>query len=306
MSVKSNSAKTTFVEPSFAEPTFAEPALVEASLVEINLGEPVLVEPVMDAPALVEPLSAEPAPGKAAAPRRARANNAPVKAAAVKTSPAGKISRAAREKNAALDLTSAPLAGAAVATASPRAPARRSRAIPAPARFDVSFPGEGRIRFVSKALFSNPRSAFSRQFFERAFLAPEVIKVEIDAIRGAAEISFKGDELSRDESIRRISGFLARGSAASEAPVKLAFPSDFDESTEPQVRLFRHGARLSSWAVKHEIDGRIRLENPALYRKRVLCQAIERELMNAFGVDRYSTNELTCTVLIHYDPAQIK
>jgi Cu2+-exporting ATPase len=49
----------------------------------------------------------------------------------------------------------------------------------------------------------------------------------------------------------------------------------------------------------------MRLYNPALLRRRELCQAIERELMNTFGIDRYSTNELTATLLIDYDPKQI-
>jgi Cu2+-exporting ATPase len=72
------------------------------------------------------------------------------------------------------------------------------------------------------------------------------------------------------------------------------------------VRLQRYGRRLSTWTVRHDIEGRIRLHNPALYRRRELCQAIEREFMNTFGIDRYSTNELTATVVIDYDPKQIQ
>ncbi len=53
--------------------------------------------------------------------------------------------------------------------------------------------------------------------------------------------------------------------------------------------------------MKHETHGRIRFHNPALHRKRELCQAIERELMSVPGVDRYTTNDLTDTVLIHYN-----
>ena len=41
----------------------------------------------------------------------------------------------------------------------------------------------------------------------------------------------------------------------------------------------------------------MRLYNPALVRRRELSQAIERELLNSFGVDRYTTHEFTGTLL---------
>jgi P-type E1-E2 ATPase len=171
----------------------------------------------------------------------------------------------------------------------------------------ISFPGTGRIRFFSELLFSDSHSALAREFFERAFLAPEVDQVEIDAGRRKAEISFRTtDDASNRASIKRISQFLAQGRPSSDTSKPLIFPATFAESSESLVRLCRHGQRLSGWAIKHEIEGRIRLQNPALFRKRELCEAIERELMNAFGVDRYSTNDLTSSVLIYYDPRRIQ
>ncbi|MGA9728093.1 MAG: heavy metal translocating P-type ATPase [Methylocella sp.] len=170
----------------------------------------------------------------------------------------------------------------------------------------ISFPGSGRIEFLSTALFSDPHSALAREFFERAFLAPEVDQVEIDAGRRKAEISFRTDAAPTRALLKKISRFLADGKPSSDTSKPLIFPSILFESKENLVRLCRHGQRLSSWAIKHEIEGRIRLRNPALSRKRELCQAIERELMNVFGVDRYFTNELTSSVLIYYDPRQIQ
>jgi len=167
------------------------------------------------------------------------------------------------------------------------------------------FPGTGRIRFLSEALFSDPHSALARQFFERAFLAPEVEQVEIDSGRQKAEISFRADTGSSRAVIKKISRFLAKGAPSSDTSNPLILPSDLIE-TKNIIRLCRHGQRLSSWAVKHEIEGRIRLQNPALFRKRELCQAIERELMNAFGVGRYTTNDFTSSVLIHYDQRHIQ
>ncbi|MFO0953103.1 MAG: heavy metal translocating P-type ATPase [Isosphaeraceae bacterium] len=68
------------------------------------------------------------------------------------------------------------------------------------------------------------------------------------------------------------------------------------------VRYFRHDAVVSGFEVRKESVGRLKLKNPALYRKNDLCQAIERELMSVLGVDKYSTSSLTSTVSIDYDP----
>src|SRR5262249_46541189 len=51
--------------------------------------------------------------------------------------------------------------------------------------------------------------------------------------------------------------------------------------------------------------GRLRLKNPVLYRKADLCQAVERELMNVLGIDRYKTSSRSCSVQVDYDPRQL-
>lgn len=45
--------------------------------------------------------------------------------------------------------------------------------------------------------------------------------------------------------------------------------------------------------------------NSVLYRKRSLCDAIERELMSVLGVNRYDTDAGRCRVDVEYDPRQI-
>ena len=87
---------------------------------------------------------------------------------------------------------------------------------------------------------------------------------------------------------------------------QLVFPPILRESKKNAVRVYRYGSILSTWAVKHETEGRIRFQNLALHRKRELCQAIERELMNVPGVDSYQTNDLTASVLIYYNNRQIQ
>ena len=68
------------------------------------------------------------------------------------------------------------------------------------------------------------------------------------------------------------------------------------------VRYYRHDTVITGWTIRRELPGRIKLKNPALFRKGELCQAIERELMGILGIDRYSTSSLTCAVVLDYDP----
>jgi Cu2+-exporting ATPase len=170
----------------------------------------------------------------------------------------------------------------------------------------VSFPAWNTIRFSSATLFGDSHGPLAQAFFARAFRAPSVVQVAIDADRRIGEIVLDAPLQPRDRRLKELSGLLSSVPAPQSAAEELIFPRDLDYSTSRSVRLQRYGRRLSTWTLRHEIPGRIRLHNSALYRRRELCQAIERELMNTYGIDRYSTDELTATVLVRYDPKQIK
>jgi hypothetical protein len=53
------------------------------------------------------------------------------------------------------------------------------------------------------------------------------------------------------------------------------------------VRYYRYTLRVTEWRVPGKRVGMIKLENPALYRKAAVCEAMARELMAVLGVDRY-------------------
>jgi heavy metal translocating P-type ATPase len=170
----------------------------------------------------------------------------------------------------------------------------------------VSFPGPDRIQIQSAALFSDAHSPFSRQFMERAFLAPEVKSVGIEGSKQRAEIGIRTGEISLREFVRKISRLFSQPNAPVNGSSSLAFPRLRPEPKRNAVRVYRYGSMLSTWAVKHETKGRIRFQNAALHRKRELCQEIERELMSVPGVDSYHTNDLTASVLVYYNDRQIQ
>jgi heavy metal translocating P-type ATPase len=170
----------------------------------------------------------------------------------------------------------------------------------------ISFPGADRIQVHSPTLFSDPHSFFSRRFMERALLAPEVESVGIEGRTQRAEISIRTDEISWREIVRKISRLFSQSDAPFNDSSTLMLPSILRDSKTNAVRVYRYGSKLSTWAVRHETEGRIRFQNAALHRKRELCQAIERELMSVPGVDRYHTNDRTGSVLVYYNNRQIQ
>src|ERR1700722_15721376 len=162
-------------------------------------------------------------------------------------------------------------------------------------RIDASAPGK--IDIYGAPFISDPIGAEARLFLSRAFTAAPVQSVLIDAVRGKAQIQyqFQGDD-PRD-AIRVLSQAISGKTNA--RPVSL--PETFGRGSRGRVRLQRYGDRLSGWAIRHEIPGRIRFESPVLVRGRALRQAIEAEFVNAFGVDKFSVQELTGSVLVHYN-----
>jgi heavy metal translocating P-type ATPase len=170
----------------------------------------------------------------------------------------------------------------------------------------VTFPAANTIQFASPTLFKSCHGQLARAFFARAFRAPGVVSVAIDADKRIGEVVLDSALRPGDRRVRELAKLLSAVSLPRNSSEDLLFPKDFAYGSERSVRLQRYGRRLSTWTVKHELPGRIRLHNAALFRRRELCQAIEREFMNTFGIDRYSTDEFTATVLINYDPKQIQ
>lgn len=176
----------------------------------------------------------------------------------------------------------------------------RPRAAPAIA---VEALSGGRLRISGAAFTADPSSEIALRFLKRAFSVPEVEAVFLDASARVAEIRFKTEgHLPKTQILafsRVIAGREARGPSAT-------LPKSLDRTVGARLRLQRYGDAVSTWSVRHEIPGRIRFENPILVRRKALRQAIEAELVNAYGVDKFSIHDLTGTVLIHYNARQIR
>jgi heavy metal translocating P-type ATPase len=172
----------------------------------------------------------------------------------------------------------------------------------------IVFPDNGVIRIESTRLFAEPDGSLCRRFVGRVFLVPEIDSVMIaptmaEGVTPAIELRFDATQCSPRHVLERVAELL--DAAPSDDPGMALSPALTARDQRGAVRYHRYRHRLTGWRVVSERIGAIKLENPVLYRKAVLCEAIERELMNVLGVDRYETSARDCCARIEYDPRQL-
>ncbi|MBV8378852.1 MAG: heavy metal translocating P-type ATPase [Verrucomicrobia bacterium] len=170
----------------------------------------------------------------------------------------------------------------------------------------VSFPVSNRVQIHSPTLFSAPWNRFTHRFIERTFLVAEVQSVHLDGKKQRAEIRLRGSDSSFREIIKKISSLFSDSSQPAAQAVSFNLPLVAQTTGQKALHVYRHGRKLTTWAIKHATAGRIRFQNELLSRRSELCQAVERELMSVTGVDRYQTNDLTGSVVIYYNRRQIQ
>jgi Cu2+-exporting ATPase len=172
----------------------------------------------------------------------------------------------------------------------------------------ISFPGDGVIRIESTGLFAEAGSPLCRRFVGRAFLAPEIDSAAIGPATAAGspptiELRFDAAQYSQRQVLESVAALLDAAPGADpgvEVP-----PATAACDRLGKVRYHRYGGRVTGWRVLGERVGTIKVENPVLYRKAVLCEAIERELMSVLGVERYEISPRNCCAKIEYDPRQL-
>ena len=191
--------------------------------------------------------------------------------------------------------------------------------------FDIRilFPGDGIIRVESARMFADPDGPLCRRFVEHSFQAPEIEGVVIaPAPVPAIELHFDATQRGQRQVLEQVAALLTADdepdpglSNVGAAHFGLARAARGDNPEVPPaltardrhgvVRYYRYAQRITGWRVVRERMGMITLENPVLYRKVPLCEAIERELMSVLGIDRYETSARNGSAKIEYDPRQL-
>jgi heavy metal translocating P-type ATPase len=164
----------------------------------------------------------------------------------------------------------------------------------------IRFPAPGRLHFSNLEILSDPDNPECRKLISTLFVIPDVYNIRICLLTGSAEIRF--DARCRPEEFSRKVGDLLSAEAIGNP---LEIPQTIQAGPNGVVELHRHLSTLSTWKVAHDLPGRIRLRNPRIFRRKELCNGIERELMSVLGVQRFKVNPVTCSVLVFYDPEVI-
>ena len=181
----------------------------------------------------------------------------------------------------------------------------------------ITLPSHGTVRVSSRLLFGTPDNPLSLRFLRRAFSAEMLRSVTIvNGQQASADLHYDPARHSAREVLASVADCLEReGAAAPDTtrsdvagkPSRAVTVAPIASATDRHgvVRYHRYGHVVTGWQVIAHKPGSLKLKNPALYRRSVLCEAIERELISVLGVDRYQTHSLRCTVQIHYDPRRI-
>lgn len=174
----------------------------------------------------------------------------------------------------------------------------------------VDIPEDGCVQLTSRYLFHDLSSVQCSEFLERLSHAPEIDTITMTSKGTQAKLYYCPNTYSYHQAMQSIAQSMRGKPTASVHTPNGSQSGDVSQTVATHhlrpdanevIRLYRYGTTLSAWQVKHEIPGRLRLKHPALHRKKIVCQAIERELMNALGIESYKVNVLTSTVLVVYD-----
>lgn len=171
----------------------------------------------------------------------------------------------------------------------------------------VAFPEAGVIRVESAKMFafSALDGALCRRFLQAALgLAAVEDATFAPARTPCVDLRYDSSRYRRRSVLDQLAQALSDGAAEPHQPMPVAAAATACDR-HGVVRYRRYAGRITGWRVERQRVGAIRLGNPLLYRKRALCDAIERELMSALGVTRYDSDAIKCRVDIEYDPRRI-
>ncbi len=168
-------------------------------------------------------------------------------------------------------------------------------------KLTIHFPGAGKIAFHSPGRFQLWTSAWVRRFIETSFSVPEILEVEIDTFTETATLSFDPTDSSAALLQRLAEGFRDKSSNASRpsfpAEVFRAIPKSL-----PRLRTFRHGNTISTWQLRHESPGVVRMRNALILNKPDLVRRLERGLLGLPGVEYFQVQAFAGTLTVEFNP----
>ena len=162
------------------------------------------------------------------------------------------------------------------------------------------------VSIESALLFEPGWDATAREFLTRAFGLKEVEDVTFR--RRQARIDVRLAPSATDSAVWPKLAAAFRGAERLEAAtrdhlVRQVASLRLDESVaETAVRVTRLGDALTTWRVTRHRHDRLRFSHPALRRRRDVLHRFRTELASIHGVEALTTNLLTASVWVNFDP----
>jgi len=167
--------------------------------------------------------------------------------------------------------------------------------------FEVLFPEPGRLEFRSERVFASWNNDRCREFIELSLGIREVREVEIDTFHRMATVLYRDDGASTGV-LRRMAriyrGELAPDTHPALSPELLrALPK-----SQPTLRAFRYGEVISTWELRMELRGWIRLRNALVLNKPHLAKYLEKELASLMGIEHFKIHLRGGSITIEFNP----
>ncbi len=162
-------------------------------------------------------------------------------------------------------------------------------------------------------LFSDPSSEHGRLFLSRIFTIEEIETVEIDRVKGTGRLRYKASAKISDV-IRKlrhamslpVNGATSKNGGGSYDVIAESAAALYLENPNPEpIRVVRIGTYLSTWHVKDEAKGRVRLTHPILRNRKDVAYRLEEELAAVQGVLDYKYSAFSSSIVVRYNPHKL-
>ncbi|HIJ40487.1 MAG TPA: heavy metal translocating P-type ATPase [Deltaproteobacteria bacterium] len=162
----------------------------------------------------------------------------------------------------------------------------------------------GRIRLDIEEIFHS-RNEKVRNFLGKLAHTPGVTQVKFSAVTKTAIIHYTPDTLKPQEIFSRVrNGHPTREmdeAAEQELDIIINYTMSKKGGDLELLKINRYGDRLTTWKIKRDVPGRIRLRNPFLLQNRFLAKRLDFELAKTTEITKYNVSYISGGVLIVYN-----